>query len=399
MSILSHRVQAIKPSPTLAVTAQAAKLKAEGKDVVSLGAGEPDFDTPQHIKDAAIAAINRGFTKYTQVGGIPSLKAAIVDKFQRENGLTYTPRQVLVSVGGKHSIFNLCQAVVNPGDEVIIPAPYWVSYPDIALICDGKPIIIEAGVDQGFKITPEQLERSITLRSKLFFINSPSNPTGAVYSMEELRALGAVLRSHPHVLIATDDMYEHVKLEDYSFVNILNACPDLYDRTIVINGVSKAYSMTGWRIGYCGGPEPIITAMENVQSQSTSNPTSISQVAAEVALTGDQACIEPMVREFRIRHEYVVGAFNAMPGVKCIRAGGAFYAFPFVGEAIRNIHAKGLIATPTDLAFSAWLLDHSLVAVVPGSAFGSEGYIRMSFATSMANLEKALTRMHAALAN
>jgi aspartate aminotransferase len=397
MSLLSARVQAINPSPTLAVMAQAAKLKAEGKDVVSLGAGEPDFDTPQHIKDAAIAALNKGFTKYTQVGGIPSLKAAIVAKFKKENGLDYTPKQILVSVGGKHSIFNLCQAVVDPGDEVIIPAPYWVSYPDIALICDGIPVVIEAGVEQGFKITPAQLEAAITPRTKLFFINSPSNPTGAVYSAAELKALGDVLRNHPRVLIGTDDMYEHIKLQDYEFVNIVNVCPDLYDRTIVLNGVSKAYSMTGWRIGYCGGPERILTAMENVQSQSTSNPTSISQVAAEAALSGDQGCITPMVTAFRERHDYVVGALNKIPGVKCIRAGGAFYAFPYVGGAIKALHARGLISQPTDLAFSAYLLEKALVAVVPGSAFGTEGYVRLSFATSMGNLEKAMTRMGEAL--
>ena len=398
MSPLSSRVQAIKPSPTLAVTAKAAKLKAEGKDVVSLGAGEPDFDTPQHIKDAAIVAINRGFTKYTNVGGIPSLKEAIIAKFKRDNGLDYGAKQILVSVGGKQSIFNLYQAVVNPGDEVIIPAPYWVSYPDIALICDGRPVVIEAGVDQGFRITPAQLEAAITPRTKLFFINSPSNPTGAVYSPADLKALGEVLRRHPQVLIATDDMYEHIKLDDYSFANIVNVCPDLYERTIVLNGVSKAYSMTGWRIGYCGGAEAIVTAMENVQSQSTSNPTSISQVAAEAALNGDQSCIEPMVKAFRKRHDYVVTALNALPGVKCLRAGGAFYAYPYVGEAIRALHAKERITQPTDLAFSAYLLEKALVAVVPGSAFGTEGYVRISFATSMANLEKAMTRLQAVLA-
>ncbi len=397
MNLLTARVQAIKPSPTLAVTAQAAKLKAEGKDVVSLGAGEPDFDTPQHIKDAAIAAINRGFTKYTNVGGIPTLKAAVVAKFKRDNGFDYKPGQILVSVGGKQSIFNLCQAVVDAGDEVIIPAPYWVSYPDIVLICEGKPVVIEAGVEQGFRITAQQLERAISPRTKLFFINSPSNPTGAVYSADELTALGEVLRRHPQVLIATDDMYEHIKLDDYKFVNILNVCPDLYDRTIVLNGVSKAYSMTGWRIGYCGGPQAIITAMENVQSQSTSNPTSISQVAAEAALNGDQSCIEPMLEAFRERRDYVVHALNAMPGVKCLRPPGAFYAFPYVGDAIRSLQANGLVAAPTDLAFSAYMLEKALVAMVPGSAFGTEGYVRISFATSMANLEKAMTRMHAAL--
>jgi len=397
MSLLSARVQALRPSPTLAVTAQAAKLKMEGNDIVSLGAGEPDFDTPQHIKDAAILAINKGFTKYTQVGGIPSLKDAVIAKFKRDNALEYTARQILVSVGGKQSIFNLCQAVVDRGDEVIIPAPYWVSYPDIALICEGTPVIVEAGVDQGFRITAQQLESAITPRTKLFFINSPSNPTGAVYSRAELEALGAVLRRHPRILVATDDMYEQIKLEQYDFVNIVNACPDLYDRTIVLNGVSKAYSMTGWRIGYCGGPQAIVTAMENVQSQSTSNPTSISQVAAEAALNGDQGCIAPMLRAFRERHDFVSSALNAMPGVRCIRAAGAFYAYPYVGEAIEALHASGRIAQATDLAFSAYLLEKALVAVVPGSAFGTEGYVRISFATSMQNLEKAMARMNAAL--
>ena len=386
MSLLSARVQAIKPSPTLAVTAQAAKLKAEGKDVISLGAGEPDFDTPQHIKDAAIAAINRGFTKYTAVGGIPTLKAAVIAKFKRDNRLHYDAAQILVSVGGKQSIFNLCQAVVDVGDEVIIPAPYWVSYPDIALICDGRPVVIEAGVDQGFRITPQQLEVAITPRTKLFFINSPSNPTGAVYSADELKALGAVLRRHPQVLIATDDMYEHIKLDDYDFVNIVNACPDLYDRTIVLNGVSKAYSMTGWRIGYCGGPQAIISAMENIQSQSTSNPTSISQVAAEAALNGDQDCIAPMVKAFRERHDYVVGALNAMPGVKCLRAGGAFYAYPNVSAAY-----TGGIAN--SLQFAEKLLAEEFVAVVPGEAFGTNEHIRISYATSMKELEKGLDRL------
>ncbi|MGI8894555.1 MAG: pyridoxal phosphate-dependent aminotransferase [Casimicrobiaceae bacterium] len=397
MPSLSARVQAIKPSPTLAVTALAAKLKAQGRDIVSLGAGEPDFDTPQHIKAAAIDAINRGFTKYTAVGGIPSLKDAIVAKFKRDNGLDYSTKQILVSVGGKHSIFNLCQAVVNPGEEVIVPAPYWVSYPDIAIICGGVPVVVHAGIDQGYKITAVQLAQAITPRTKLFIINSPSNPTGAVYARDELRALGEVLRQHPHVLIATDDMYEHIKLSDYEFVNIVNVCPDLYDRTIVLNGVSKAYSMTGWRIGYCGGPSAIITAMENVQSQSTSNPTSISQVAAQAALEGDQACIQPMVRAFRERHDFVVDSFNSMPGVTCLRAGGAFYAFPHVGGAIATLHAKDLIAAPTDIDFGNYLLDRAEVAVVPGSAFGSEGYIRISFATSMANLEMAMSRMREAL--
>ena len=260
---LSKRVQAIKPSPTLAVTARAAKLKAEGKDIIGLGAGEPDFDTPQHIKDASVAAIARGFTKYTAVGGTPSLKQAVINKFKRDNGLDYTAKQILVSCGGKQSFFNLVQALINPGDEVIIPAPYWVSYPDIVILAGGTPVIIEAGIDQGFKITPEQLKSALNPNTKLVVLNSPSNPSGAVYTLDELAALGNVLRAWPQAIIATDDMYEHILLQDEPFANILNACPDLYDRTMVLNGVSKAYAMTGWRIGYCAGPEALITAMAN----------------------------------------------------------------------------------------------------------------------------------------
>ncbi|MFA5371434.1 MAG: pyridoxal phosphate-dependent aminotransferase [Sideroxydans sp.] len=395
---LSRRVQAIKPSPTLAVTARAAKLKAEGKDIIGLGAGEPDFDTPQHIKDAAIAAINKGFTKYTPVGGTASLKAAIIAKFKRDNGLDYSAKQILVSCGGKQSFFNLALAVVNPGDEIIIPAPYWVSYPDIVLIAEGKPVIVQAGIEQGFKMTPAQLAAAITPKTRMMVINSPSNPSGAVYTLEDLKALGEVLRQHPNILITTDDMYEHISLEDSKFVNILDACPDLYPRTMVLNGVSKAYAMTGWRIGYAAGPEHIITAMENVQSQSTSNPTSISQVAAEAALNGDQGCITPMVKAFRERHEYVVNELNNISGLSCIKAGGAFYAFPDARQAIATLHAKGIIQEGTDLAFSEYLLVQAGVAVVPGSAFGSEGYIRLSFATSMENLKAALARIAKALA-
>lgn len=394
---LSARVQAIKPSPTLAVTARAAKLKAEGKDIIGLGAGEPDFDTPQHIKDAAIAAINKGFTKYTAVGGTPALKAAVIAKFKRDNGLEYSAKQVLVSCGGKQSFFNLALAVINPGDEVIIPAPYWVSYPDIVIIAEGKPVIVQAGIEQGFRMTPAQLEAAITPKTKMVVINSPSNPSGAVYSLDDLKALGEILRKHPNILIATDDMYEHIALTDARFVNILNACPDLYSRTLVLNGVSKAYAMTGWRIGYAAGPEHIITAMENVQSQSTSNPTSISQVAAEAALNGDQGCIAPMLKAFRERHEFVVNGLNKIPGLRCIKAGGAFYAFPDAREAISSLHKKGVIKEATDIALSEYLLAEGGVAVVPGSAFGSEGYIRLSFATSMENLAKAVERIAKAL--
>jgi aspartate aminotransferase len=393
---LSNRVNNIKPSPTLAISARAAQLKAEGKDIVNLGVGEPDFDTPEHIKDAAIAAIHAGFTKYTAVGGTPSLKKAVAEKFKRDNGLDYTAKQILVSCGGKQSFYNLCQAYINAGDEVIIPAPYWVSYPDIVILADGKPIIVQAGIEQGFKITPAQLQATITPRTRMLVINSPSNPTGAVYTLAELAALGEVLRQHPQVLIASDDMYEHIRLDDQPFANILNACPDLYDRTMVLNGVSKAYAMTGWRIGYAAGPEKIIGAMDNIQSQSTSNPTSISQVAAETALNGDQSCIQPMLSAFKERHRYVVDSLNAIPGLKCVDSGGAFYAFPDASAAIATLHAAGKLKEATDLALTAYLLDFG-VAVVPGSAFGAEGCIRLSFATSMTNLEQAIARIGAAL--
>lgn len=393
---LSTRVQAIKPSPTLAVAARAAKLKAEGKDIIGLGTGEPDFDTPQHIKDAAIAAINKGFTKYTAVGGTPSLKQAVIAKFKRDNGLDYTAKQILVSCGGKQSFFNLVLATINSGDEVIITAPYWVSYPDIVIIAEGKPVIVQADIAQGFKLTPQQLAAAITPKTRMIVINSPSNPSGAMYTLADLKALGEVLRKHPNILIASDDMYEHIQLGSDKFCNILDACPDLYPRTMVLNGVSKAYAMTGWRIGYAAGPEDIITAMENVQSQSTSNPTSISQVAAEAALNGDQNCLAPMIAAFRERHEFVVEAFNKIPGIKCIKAGGAFYAFPDAREAIARLHQQGKIKAANDLALTEYLLEAG-VAVVPGSAFGSEGYFRISFATSMENLRNALERIAKAL--
>lgn len=394
---LSARVQAIKESPTLAVSARAARLKAEGKDIIGLGVGEPDFDTPQHIKDAAKKAIDDGFTKYTPVGGIPGLKNAIVAKLKRDNNLDYTAREVIVGVGGKQCIFNLALAVLNPGDEVVIPAPYWVSYADIAMVAEAKPVIVECGIEQGFKITPAQLDAAITPKTKIFMINSPSNPTGAVYTLDELKALGEVLKRHPHVLVATDDMYEHVNLSGMKFVNILNATPELRDRCVVLNGVSKAYSMTGWRIGYAAGPEKIIKAMEILQSQSTSNPTSISQVAAQAALDGDQSCIEPMVKAFRERHAFVVRRFNEMKGLKCIHAGGAFYAFPDAREAIADLHRRGTLAEATDMALSEYLLEKAGVAIVPGSAFGAEGYFRISFATSMKNLEMAMERIQKAL--
>ena len=394
---LSQRVLAIKESPTLAITAKAAKYKAEGRPIIGLAAGEPDFDTPQHIKDAAIAAIHAGYTKYTPVSGIPALKQAIVNKFKTENGFDYHLNEVIVGVGGKQTIFNLCLAVLNKGDEVVIPAPYWVSYADIAMVAEAVPVIIECGIEQGFKLLPAQLAAAISPKTKIVMLNSPSNPTGAVYSLAELQALGEVLLKHPHVLVATDDMYEHVNLTGDKFYNILNAAPALKSRCIVLNGVSKAYSMTGWRIGYAAGPAYIIKAMEILQSQSTSNATSISQHAAVAALSGSQDCIKPMVAAFKERHKYVVDRFNAMSGISCLMAGGAFYAFPDARAAIDNLHKAGKIHAATDMALAEYLLEKFDVAVVPGSAFGAQGYFRISFATSMENLRAALDRIEKAL--
>jgi aspartate aminotransferase len=384
---LSQRVGRVKPSPTLAITALAAQLKASGRDIIGLGAGEPDFDTPEHIKQAGIEAIQKGETRYTAVDGTPALKQAIIRKFKRDNGLDFTPKQILVSCGGKQSFYNLCQALLNTGDEVIIPAPYWVSYPDMVLLADAVPVIVVAGQSEHFKLSAAKLEAAITPKTRLFVINSPSNPTGVAYTREELAELGEVLRRHPHVLIATDDMYEHVLFEGRKFVNILDACPDLYERTIVLNGVSKAYSMTGWRIGYAGGPEKLIQAMNIIQSQSTSNPTSISQYAAVTALDGDQSFIQTMVDAFEQRHAFVLKAFNAMDGVECLPADGTFYSFPNVEGMIKRLGLEN------DAALASYLLDKTGVAVVPGSAFGLEGHIRISFATSMANLENALGRI------
>jgi aspartate aminotransferase len=394
MSIkLSTRVQAVKPSPTLAVTARAAAMKAAGKDVVGLGAGEPDFDTPEHVKEAAIKAIREGFTKYTEVDGTPSLKRAVIAKFKRDNGLEYAPDQVLVSVGGKQSFFNLAQALLDPGDEVIIPAPYWVSYPDMALLAGAQPVFIKTSDDQRFKITAPQLAGAITNKTRLVVINSPSNPTGMAYTADELAELAEVLVEHPRIVIATDDMYEHIRWDSSTpFVNILNVRPELYDRTVVLNGVSKAYSMTGWRIGYAGGPAELIKAMKKVQSQSTSNPTSIAQVAAEAALDGPQDFIRVMVTAFEERHDFVVDRLNRIAGVSCLPTDGTFYLFPNVQELIERLDGIG-----NDLEFAEYLIEEAGVALVPGSAFGLGGHIRLSIATSMANLEKALERIEAAV--
>jgi len=385
---LSNRVKSVKPSPTLAITARAAAMRATGKDIVGLGAGEPDMDTPDHIKAAAVKALDNGFTKYTAVDGTPGLKKAVIAKFKNDNGLDYSPKQILVSCGGKQSSYNLCQALLNSGDEVIIPAPYWVSYPDMVLLADGVPVIIETTQAQRFKITADQLRQAITPKTRLIFINSPSNPSGIAYTLEELEALGDVLKEHPNIIIATDDMYEHILWRQGTFVNILNAHPDLYDRTVVMNGVSKAYSMTGWRIGYAGGPADLIEAMCTIQSQSTSNPTSISQVAAEAALTGDQGFIRRMCTEFKLRHDFVVAELNSIPGVDCIETDGTFYVFPNVQGLIDRLDG-----IKDDLDFSEYLIEKAGVALVPGSAFGTPGHIRISIATSMENLKKAMERI------
>lgn len=387
---LAQRTTRIKPSPTLAVTAKAGELKAQGKDVLSLGAGEPDFDTPQHIKDAAVAAIAKGFTKYTPVGGTPGLKKAVIDKMKRDNGLDYKPNQVVVSVGGKQACYNLCQALLDAGDEVIVPAPYWVSYPDMVLLADGTPVFIETSAATRFKITPEQLERAITPRTRMIWLNSPSNPSGMAYSKAELEALGAVLRKHPRIVIASDDMYEKILWTGEPYSNIVNACPDLYDRTVIIHAVSKTYSMTGWRIGWACGPAKLITAMADIQSQSTSNPTSIAQVAAEAALAGDQQCVTDMVKAFKARHDALVADLNTVPGVKCLSGDGTFYVFPNVEGLMEKLGCK------TDLELSTLLLEKHLVAVVPGSAFGAPGHLRLSFATSDKVLKGSVERLRLA---
>ena len=394
---LSDCVNRIEESPTLAITAKANKLKSEGKDIIGLAAGEPDFDTPDFIKNAAIQAIHEGFTKYTAVAGTPSLKKAVIEKFKRDNQLQYQSHEIIVGVGGKQCIFNLCLALLNENDEVIIPAPYWVSYVDIAQLTGAKPVVIQCDINQAFKLSPAQLDQAINKKTKLFLINSPSNPTGAVYSENELRALADILLKHPHVYIGTDDIYEHINLNGQPFKNILMIEPKLKDRTIILNGVSKAYSMTGWRIGFAAGPEEIISAMTKLQSQSTSNPTSISQVAAEAALRGDQDCIKPMLEAFIERHQYVLETLNSIKGIQCLPSEGAFYAFADASEAIENLFNKQKIKSRSDLALSEYLLDKKGVAIVPGSAFGSEGYFRISFATSMENLKEALSRIKEAL--
>ena len=385
---LSDRVQRVKPSPTLAISALAQQLKAEGRDVINLGVGEPDFATPDHIKQAGIDAINNNQTGYTAVDGIPELKQAIIKKLKKDNELEYQADQILVSCGGKQSFSNLCQALLNDGDEVIIPAPYWVSYPDMVLLAGGKPVIVEAGQDNHFKLTADMLEAAITDKTRLFVINSPSNPTGVSYTKEELAELGKVLLKYPEIIVATDDMYEHILFNNNKFYNILNTTPELYDRCLVLNGVSKAYAMTGWRIGYAAGPAVIIKAMKKIQGQSTSNPTSISQYAAVAALDGDQDCIQPMLKAFKERHDFVVKALNQIDGVECLESDGTFYSFPNVEGLIARVDG---VSNDTELA--EHLLDKTGVALVPGSAFGLTGHIRLSYATSMENLQKSVERI------
>lgn len=388
---LAERVQRIKPSPTIAVSARADELIAAGKNIINLSLGEPDFDTPDHIKEAAIKAIRDGFTKYTAVDGILELKHAIVNKFLHENKLSYTPSHILVSCGAKHSVFNAFSAILNPGDEIIIPAPFWVSYPDIAKLMDATPISIFADESQHFKITPTQLKTAITPKTRMVLINSPSNPTGMAYTANELKALASILLSHPHIIIVTDDIYEHTIWSQEPFCNILNVCPELHDRCIVINGVSKTYAMTGWRIGYAAGPAHLIAAMKKMQSQSTSNPSSISQVAALAALTGDQSCRSQMRDAYQKRHDFMVKELNTMPGLHCLQGDGTFYAFPSAKKIIQTAGMKN------DIEFADYLLNKAEVAIIPGSAFGAPDYFRLSYATSMEKLEEAARRMHNAL--
>jgi len=388
---VAERVRPMNPSKTSSLAARTAELRAAGHDIIGMGAGELDFDTPEHIKQAAKNAIDSGFTKYTAVDGIPELKQAVINKFARENNLDYSMKQVMISSGCKQTLYNLAQAVLNDGDEVIIPAPYWVSYPDIAKLAGGHPVFINAGIEQGFKITPKQLDKAITDKTRLIFINSPSNPAGVHYTPDELAELGAVLEQYPKVIVATDDIYEHMLWQGRPFKNILNMCPALYERGFVLNGVSKVYSMTGWRIGYAAGPELLIQKMKTIQSQSTSNPSSISQYAALAAIEGDQSFVEKVVTTLKERHDYIYSALLEIKGVKCLPCQGTFYILPNVEQVMARLGISN------DIEFCEFLLEKAQVAVVPGSAFGVPGYVRLSFATSMENLQEAIKRLHGVL--
>ena len=391
MSIISDSLKRIKPSPTLAVSQKARELKAAGKDVIGLGAGEPDFDTPENIKDAAIKAIKDGDTKYTAVDGTPALKNAIVKKFKRENNLDYSTDQITVGAGGKHVIYNLMMATLNKGDEVLIPAPYWVSYPDIVLLAGANPIVIQCPEEQNFKLTAKDLESKITNNSKWLILNSPSNPTGACYSEQEIRNLSQVLKRNPHVSILSDDIYEHISYEGYKFFTMAQI-PELKDRVITMNGVSKSYAMTGWRIGYAAGSKEIIKAIAKIQSQSTTNPSSISQAAAIEALNGNQDFIKARSKAFQERRDFVVKSLNAINGINCLNPEGAFYVFPNCKELIGKKDKSGK-KLENDTDFVQSLLENNGIAVVQGSAFGLEGFFRISYATSMDNLKKAVERI------
>ena len=393
----SAALDRINPSPTLAITTRVGELKRAGVDVIGLGAGEPDFDTPDFVKEAAIEAIRDGQTKYTNVDGTPELKEAIVAKFRRDNNLTYTAQQVTVNVGGKHTLFNALVATLDAGDEVIVPAPYWVSYPDVVQFAGATPVIVAAGADVGYKLTPAMLEAAITPRTKWVILNSPSNPTGAAYSADELRALGAVLERHPHVWIFADDMYEHIVYDDFRFATIAEVCPSLYERTLTVNGCSKAYAMTGWRIGFAGGAPWLIKAMAKLQSQSTSNPCSIAQAAAVAALTGDQSFLKERARAFQTRRDLVVGLLNQADGITCPTSEGAFYVYPDVSGVIGKTTPKGQ-RIETDSDFVGYLLDDARVAAVQGVAFGVSPAMRISYATSEALLTSACQRIQEACA-
>lgn len=392
MSFIANRLSNVKPSPTLAVTAKAAALKAEGKKVIGLGAGEPDFDTPDHIKDAAIAAIKAGETKYTPVGGTPALKNAIISKFKRDNELEYVASEIVASCGAKQVIFNALVATLNAGDEVIIPAPYWVSYPDMVLFAEGTPVIVNCPEDKGFKLQPEALDAAITQNTKWLILNSPSNPTGAAYTRAELQAVADVLLKHPQVHIIADDIYEHLAYDGFQFATLAQVEPKLRDRTLTVNGVSKAYAMTGWRIGYAGGPKHLISAISDIQSHSTSNPCSISQAASVAALNGDQAFLQSWKQSFAARRNFVVGALNEIPGITCLKPEGAFYVFPSMKALVgkKTPSGKGIDSC---VSFCDYLLEDALVAAVFGEAFGMGGYFRISYATSENVLSEAMVRI------
>ena len=387
MALLTKRINSVKPSATITISAKAMELRAKGIDVISLSQGEPDFDTPKHIKDVAIQAINDGKTKYTPVDGTPEIKEAIINKFKRDNNLDYSPENILVSTGAKQTLFNLFQSVLEEGSEAIIISPYWVSYPDMVILAGAKPIIVDTLQKNNFDLDLDHLRDALSDKTRLIVLNSPSNPTGVTFTRKQYQGMGNILKDYPNVLIATDDMYEHIYWGNEKFCSFAEACPGLFDRTITINGVSKAYAMTGWRIGYCGGPSDVVKAMKKIQGQSTSNASSISQVAATAALNGPHDEVLSMVKEYKNRHEYLCEALNSLDGFNAVPGTGAFYLFPNINGAIESLGMKD------DLEFSEYLLENAGVAVVPGTAFGAKGYIRISYATSMVVLEEAISRI------